>query len=56
MGVVSFCFSLFCFIINSVVEFEVVSSELNLFQDLLNDTQGGCDQCKSKRSLIIPTC
>lgn len=33
----------------------MMRSELNLFQDLLNETHGGSDQCKSKKSLIL-TC
>jgi len=32
-----------------------VKSELNLFQDLLNETHGDGDFCNSKRSLI-PAC
>lgn len=32
-----------------------VRSELNLFQDILNETHGDSDRYKSKRSLI-PTC
>jgi len=31
-----------------------VKFELNLFRDLLNETHGGSDRCKSRRSFVVP--